>query len=622
MLKSFKQLNFDLIWLWLCLFIIFSSLFYFIYQINIYSLVFSLIFSYLPVKWIDNQKILSKINNEKKLSILSWFYLISYFTFLLISFYILFSSRTDQAIISPWSVIPLSFYLFFSLTAFSLLLYFNQSKQKTIINNLIIFLFYFLNFSVAIIIYKLGYGFDPHIHEASLNHILENGYILPKNPYYIGQYSLILASHQFLGLPLSLLNKMLLPFLAALIIPNLIKKFLNNNLVICLALFLGFSPFIITTPQNLAYLFLFATIIFSLNKQVFPYGLFSALATFFIHPLAGIIAIIFSLYTINQEYLLSNKLRKILRYIILISPIFIIPISLIIGSKAQFILSKNNYSFFFFWLNKENIFLNIIYFFYYNSIYLLFILIIAFLIKFRNRANFFKIKSSLLFSLIIFLTYLISLNLNWSNLIIYEQSDYANRLLIIAYLFLIPYLLLILKTIITQIQKTNKIIKIIIIASLSLGLTINLYLNYPRQDNYYNSRGFSVSNSDLIAIEKIANLARNDYIVLANQQVSVLAIKKMGFDNYISSPLGPLYFYSIPTGGPLYNFYLDMVYQEANRNTMYQAMKLAQVSEAFLVINNYWWASDKIIAEAKLSADYYYSINQGELMIFHYILKE
>ena len=36
------------------------------------------------------------------------------------------------------------------------------------------------------------------------------------------------------------------------------------------------------------------------------------------------------------------------------------------------------------------------------------------------------------------------------------------------------------------------------------------------------------------------------------------------------------------------------------------------------VINKYWWAGEKIIAEAKLSADDFVNIDNGEVYIFKY----
>ena len=60
-----------------------------------------------------------------------------------------------------------------------------------------------------------------------------------------------------------------------------------------------------------------------------------------------------------------------------------------------------------------------------------------------------------------------------------------------------------------------------------------MYLSYPRFDHYHNSRGFSVGRADINAVRWINDHAENDdYIVLANQQVSAAAIREFGFKKY------------------------------------------------------------------------------------------
>ncbi len=110
-----------------------------------------------------------------------------------------------------------------------------------------------------------------------------------------------------------------------------------------------------------------------------------------------------------------------------------------------------------------------------------------------------------------------------------------------------------------------------------------------------------------------------NYVVLANQQVSAAALKVFGFNNYYDSALGPIYFYPIPTGGPLYQYYLQMVYNQPERETTYQAMDLTGTNELYLVINKYWYESDKIIKAAKVTADNWSKIANQEIYIFKYL---
>ena len=54
-------------------------------------------------------------------------------------------------------------------------------------------------------------------------------------------------------------------------------------------------------------------------------------------------------------------------------------------------------------------------------------------------------------------------------------------------------------------------------------------MSYPRIDNYHNTHSFSISDSDIASVQWIEENADDDYIVLANQQVSAAALSQYGF---------------------------------------------------------------------------------------------
>jgi hypothetical protein len=150
-------------------------------------------------------------------------------------------------------------------------------------------------------------------------------------------------------------------------------------------------------------------------------------------------------------------------------------------------------------------------------------------------------------------------------------------------------------------------------------LSTSLYLSYPRFDKYHNSRGYSTGINDLKAVEYIEKNSKNDYIVLANQQVSAAALKNFGFSRYLKNKNNEeIYFYPIPTGGELYRYYLEMVYEKPTKENMLKAMEFSKVSEAYFVLNKYWWAFPKILEEAKIEADQFTDINE-EVYIFKYL---
>jgi len=148
------------------------------------------------------------------------------------------------------------------------------------------------------------------------------------------------------------------------------------------------------------------------------------------------------------------------------------------------------------------------------------------------------------------------------------------------------------------------------------AITISLYLSYPRLNQYEPAKFFSLSASDITAVNFIERIAQVDHIVLANQMVGVAAIKEYGFKKYYNNQ----FYYSMPTGNPrtFYNYYLEMIYQGAKRETMDKAMAEAGVTEAYFVLNKYWKDFEKITKQATQSADNVFDIDDGNIYIFRY----
>jgi hypothetical protein len=213
-----------------------------------------------------------------------------------------------------------------------------------------------------------------------------------------------------------------------------------------------------------------------------------------------------------------------------------------------------------------------------------------------------------------FVSHLLIYCLNFNYLINYEQNAFALRLLDITLLSLAPIMLLSFYWLWQRIIAQNKIKVIIFVIFFSLLATASFYLTYPRADNYFNSKGYSVGISDLEAVKAIDANADKDYVVLANQQVSAAAVQRFGYDRYYND----MYFYPVPTGGRLYQYYLKMVYDYPSKNWAQKAMQEAGVERLYFVLNKYWWAFDKIKAEAKAEADSFYTLDQGNIYIFEY----
>ncbi|MHB8904377.1 MAG: hypothetical protein ACYC40_04755 [Patescibacteria group bacterium] len=417
--------------------------------------------------------------------------------------------------------------------------------------------------------------------------------------------------------------------------PNDINTDHNNParfLSLIFLLILTVSPFIVTTPQNLSYLFLILTILNGLSQKNLAWAILLALATAAIHPLTGLPALGWVAWLVFQKYqkTFNPTKTKIIKAILFGANALILPLSLFFAGGANFrAINLNIFSLFdpfkkilsgLSMAGSEDWLFNFIYFFKDNfNLFLILIIIVSLIYFYKQKtrpdwSSLIYINISLLFS------YIISSQIIFNDLINYEQSSYADRLLLIICFFNLPFIIWLIEKLISQIINQEKAIKLLwLLFGVSI-LSISLYISYPRYDKYYNSRGYSVGANDLKAVSFINQNTDKKYVVLANQQVSVAALKQFGFNNYYQTSQGLIYFYPIPTGGPLYQYYLDMVYIKPNQKTAQNALKLAGAEEAYLVINKYWNNSGKIINEAKIEADNWFNIN-NEVYIFKYTKK-
>ncbi|MBU1783197.1 hypothetical protein KKA77_01285, partial [Patescibacteria group bacterium] len=631
----------------LCLIISGASVYYF-YNLNklgvelsiVLAIIFSTFFAFINKKFTitTRHNLLLRLSPIKKLNFVDFTLILSYLLCLITNFYLLYSKQTTESIVSPWQVVSGWFFFGYGLTGLILLVLifrdYNTSANNSSNKNFLIFLisaFYFLSFSVAWITYKIGYGFDPFIHRATMELIDKTGSVDPKPLYYLGQYSLIVIAHKLTSIPIIWLDKLLVPFFAALFLPMILYKvlakwFLSNRLIPLLSLsllILPYSFFIVTTPQSLAYLFLLLAILLGIacaNIADLLLIYLLALATLTIQPLAGLPTLLFAiLLTIFHTD--NSKIKKYSFWLISAITVIILPLvfyflekTLNTGQSGN--LENSNIWPKFIFPNQDNFIFNFIYLYGFN-IGLIFacLILTGLILAYRHKNNCRILKVYFIMASALLLSYFITKKIAFSFLINYERNDFSSRILLISIFFLLPFILITLHYLLHKLLQQNFHIKIIWSIFLILLLTTSIYLSYPRFDRFYNSRGYTVSNNDIKAVQWIENNKTDKYIVLANQQVSAAALREFGFNHYYKNNI---FYYPIPTGGPLYKYYLDMVYQTPSKETMKQAMDLAGVNQGFFVLNKYWNQFSKILEEAKLSAKSWQKINNGEVYVFEY----
>lgn len=552
----------------------------------------------------------------------------TYLILLIINFYLLWQAQTIEIINSPWQVINPAFFIIYFIATINLILI--VLFNKNIISSLLLALHFFLTTGIALIVYKLGYGFDPFIHQATEQAIYQNGFISPKPLYYLGQYSIVIFFAHLLQISVDWIDKLLVPFILSIYLPYFIYTSLNKSfgwkkslsrLLSLSFLFLPFNLFIATNPQALANLFviiiLFLSFLYLKGKQIsFSLIIFLTLAALLIHPISGIPILIYLIIV----WLLQNKniIKTIILAIFVIISSLALPLALILNSflsiyKIKIDLGQFN-------LNLPNIFSQQFNFFldtaylYKNSIYYFFIIItlltLIYLFKQKKAKIFFA--SSLTFIILIINAYLLKL-IKVSYIIDYEQEYFSDRVWQLAFYFLLPLVICGLYFIIRKIIQRNFIYKLFLILLITTLLSSALYISYPRYDDYDNSNFINLSQLDLEAVKYIENnAAEKNYIVLANQMTAVAALKTFGFTKYYND----YYFYPIPTGGQLYQYFLQMI-DNASKQIMIEAMELTGVEQAYFVLPDYW-SQFKVIAEkANKEAEIVTNINK-KIYIYKY----
>ncbi len=561
----------------------------------------------------------------------------------------LLGARTGEAIRTPWEVVSPVFFLWLALATFCLvgLAYRRRYPHLTLIAAS---LHLFTLLAPAVIVYAVGYGFDPFVHQAAEKLVFAAGQITPKTPYYIGQYALVASlSHLFL-LPVVWVDRLLLPILTALFLPTSAAWLLRRGygvprplaLVASIGVFLlPLGMFISTTPQGLADLFFLLTMLLGaswLHAHRPPLGfvLLLAAAATATHPLAGIPALIavalLMTAKLRHDGVTAARLAKAIVFGLVASAaalaipfVFAVheghgvqPLAAALQKPIPELLKSIPFETPGIATRYQPL-LDFAEFAARNHDIILFLLAAAgtwLLLRRKGYRRSAFAAGGLSIALLISVAILRS-GFTFKDVIGYEQANYADRLYDAALLSLAPLALAGVAwwwRLLAKADVGTRVFHSVMIASLVAALT---YAAFPRLDDYRYSRGYSPSIHDVRAAEWINVHGISPYVVLANQSVSAAALHSFGFKTYYGSQ----FYYSIPTGAPLYQSYLSMVYQGATRETMEAAMRQVQATTGFFVMNAYWTNAPAIIAQAKKTADDWQVIDGGQVYVFRYAVK-
>jgi hypothetical protein len=579
-------------------------------------------------------------------SILKSILLVIYLLLLFKQYTYVLSKATTLSINSPWQVLSSNIFLLYGLSTLVLILLLFLSKKT--INLILLSLHYLFSFSIIILIFKLGFGYDPYLHQASEKLIMDTGTFLPKPFYYIGQYSLVVILAKIFAQSVEFFDKLLVPIIAAISLPTVIYQSLKDNfnvqkntifISILLFLLIPFSNFTYTTPQSLANIFVliivFLTISF-INRHFRNFwALFIlALATCFIHPLSGLPIMMFVVltglfYGLKTKNLVKSVFKNVIFWIVSGISCFALPIAFwlynlvskldmssleqMTGQNLLINLTPNQI----FWPRFISIF-DLIYL-YARNVNLMIVVVsllgLIFVIYYRQLKNYF-----------IYLLMFFILIINYLIVITYIKfpflSAFSERIFNLSFYFLLPFFMIGLILFLKTLFNYKHLFKVVLPVFLVIFLSISFYLSYPRVDRYENFHGYSISESHLKIVHYIEeNYVHDDYIVLADQSLGASVIKEYGFKKYYNSE----FYYSLPTKikDNVYTDFLDMTKEETDKEkAAINAAEKTDVNMIFVVLNDYWELTDKLIDEHKELASNWVEVDEGRAFIFQYLISD
>lgn len=471
---------------------------------------------------------------------------------------------------------------------------------------------------VTVLVYRIGFGFDGFLHIASEQVLSTTGFLQPKPFYYIGQYVLTTWLSRFSELPLATIDRLLVPIACAILLPfgaailRRYRPFAESMLFALFPVTIGIA----TTPQAFAYIIGIFGLILSLGsgrERIHPFApLVFGIWAIAIHPLAGIPLFLSSLalcISSFREELRDTGQRIQLAFAAILAllsglavPSVFFLLSLLQGTSNHWDFSRifaigpwnelwhslipDTHNFFVLFVAWASLI---------SSSLCLILLLIAF--SSLRKAPMEERRTIILLllssgSLLASFAILRSAG-DFAFLIDYERGNYADRLLVLATVMAFFAAVAGIKQKISQARKATPWIQLILligIGAIGSGLA---YTALPRHDALVVGRGWSVGKADLEAVRFIDRDAGGmTYGVLANQSVSAAAVSQFGFKRYAANDV---FYYPIPTGGPLYEQYLRLTYRETTLDPIKDAALLTEASRMYVVINDYWWQADQLV---------------------------
>jgi len=521
---------------------------------------------------------------------------------------------TGASIRTPWPLLP-SGTLVAIAALWGLVLLSTWLRLRPIMSAVLSGLALLATSAIATLIYRLGFGFDGFLHVASEKILLQTGTLTPAPPYYMGQYVFTTWLSRVTDISIASIDRWLVPIACAILLPfaaYVMRDESRDRWSLFPFFLLPLAPFVATTPQSFAYLLGLCGLLIAMGQRTIKWlvALILGAWSIAVHPLAGVPFFLITLailFVSGESTFPRVWIRRVLAILFTVGSAVAIPVLFFmfslqgktdlqwnfsaLFSRAPWVslwqsLMPYQQNFFVLWPAWSSLIMQA----------LPFILLLCALFSLRKATadQRWPLICLILGAVLLAMSSaLLKAAGDFAFLIDYERGNYADRLLVIATFCLLPAAA---PWISFKLKDLRQASPTLAIAGLVAVMTFGGALAYnalPRHDALVTGRGWSVSGSDLEAVRFIDRDAQGKaYGALANQSVSAAAVSQLGFKRYAP---GDVFFYPIPTGGPLYELYLKLTYDEVTLDIVKDAATLTKSERMYVVINDYWWNADQLV---------------------------
>lgn len=540
--------------------------------------------------------------------------------------------QVTTSIRTPWPLLPNGTFLLFALLFASGLVATRVARSAA--SSLLATLPWLGISALPALLYPLGYGFDGFIHRASQELLSSTGTLTPKPLYYIGQYVWTVWLSRLTELPLRTIDVWLAPcsiFLVSFALYGLLRRqpswmrWTPWIFLLCIPL----SAFVTTTPQSWSYLLGMSALLFALwpnlQGRLWTLPLLVAAWSVAAHPLGGLpfACIVGALWL--GSFTSSRRIQQLWQGLGLAGALFMIPFAFWVQSNIGNTPIQWSWDWLFtlraqdllpslllsprqtltLWIDATE----------WTRLTLSFATIVLggwLLLRPQHPHDRVLVGTGLGLLLVRFI---LEHAVTFSFLISYERGNYTERLGVLSALFL-AFPVARWTSYRADLLRARSGLLWTTIALACVGVwCVRVYDALPRHDAAQASSGWSVGRADMDAARWIHDQAGDTrYAVLANQTVSAAALQTYGFARYH----GDVFYYPLPTGGPLYQLFLEAASTKASTTTMQQAATLTNSEIVYVVLNDYWWDAERIREHLGQFATRSLSFSEGRVWVYEF----